>query len=103
MGYLAILKVQYERTPNTDSMDMSSVLRSAWMFLSAQKRFVGRIWHNSTSDHQKQHVHQRHTKLIYRLKDVGTFDTETTEGDNYQIAFPQVTSRLNSRGKIGLS
>lgn len=55
------------------------------------------------SDHQKQHVLQRHTNLIYRLKYVGTYDTETTEGENYQIAFPQVTSRLNSRGKIRLS
>lgn len=43
------------------------------------------------------------TKLIYRLKYLSIFDTETTEGENYQIAFPQVRSRLNSRGKIGLS
>lgn len=51
------------------------------------------------SDHQKLHVLQRHTELICRLKYAGIFDTETTEGENYQIAFPQVMSRLNSRGK----
>jgi len=36
-------------------------------------------------------------RAIYTLKYVGTFDTE-----NYQIAFPQVTSRLNSGGKTGV-
>lgn len=88
------------RNPRHYSMDMSSALLLAKQFL-LHKRDLQKD--SGTMDLEKQHVLQRHTELIHRLKHVGIFDTETTEGENYQIAFPQVRSRLNSRGKIGLS
>lgn len=92
------------QNPKNTTVDMSSVLLFAQQFLSADLQKKRDFQKDSgTMDHEKQHVLQRTIKLIYRLKHVGIFDTETTEGENYQIALPQVRSRLNSRGKIGLS